>query len=385
MTLHLLGLPWTETTREWEPEAYTARTRVLASAVARHGRVVLYAGERDESRATEHVPVVSRAWQRRHFPDASPQGVFNQYDPASPGWVEWNVQAALAIRERAQRGDILGITMGAAQKPVADLLADLGLVVCEVGIGYGGVFAPFRVYESWAWRFFHAGRANGMAVGAGRADADLEGDVRNFDEVIPRGYEIEDFPAGDGAGGYFLYVGRIVSRKGPHIASQVCQRIGAKLIVAGPGAKEVSKGRIVAEDGTVLAGDVEYAGVVDWQERARLMGGAIATFAPTLYAEPFGGVHAEAMLTGTPAITSDWGAFHENVEDGVTGWRCRSIEEFVRAARTAPQLYRSVIRARAQARFGSEAVGHQYDRYFRRLATLRRDGWYELPPQPVAA
>lgn len=377
-------MPWTETTKLWEAEAFTARTRVMGTMLAKYGNVILYAGEANESQPTEHVQVVDRRWQQRHFPDVTPQTVFGSYDVSEKHWYEWNVLAAMAIRARAQAGDILGLTMGASQKPCADLLSDLGLLNVEVGIGYGGVWAPFRVYESWSWRVFHAGRAYGMATAQGADGAESEGDQRNFDTVIPRGYEVEDFSAGDGKGGYFLFFGRVVDRKGPAIAAQACQRLGAKLVVAGQGVTNVERGRLTAGDGTVLEGDVEYAGVVGPEERARLMGGAIAVFAPTKYSEPFGGSHAESMLVGTPVITSDWGCFQEYVQNGANGYKCSSMADYVLAARDAGSLDRLAIRDRAIARYSTEVVGPQYDKYFRKLATLRRSGWYEMPLEKVA-
>jgi glycosyltransferase involved in cell wall biosynthesis len=39
----------------------------------------------------------------------------------------------------------------------------------------------------------------------------------------------------------------------------------------------------------------EFVGSVDPDQRAKLMGGAIATFAPTLYVEPFGNVVIESQ------------------------------------------------------------------------------------------
>ena len=170
-----------------------------------------------------------------------------------------------------------------------------------------------------------------------------------------------------------------------HSAAQVCQHIGAKLVIAGQKVLKSEQGRITADDGSWIDGDVEYAGVVGPEERAQLLGGAIAIFVPTLYFEPFGGVHAEALLCGTPVISTPWGAFEEYIDDGVNGYKCSTLAEFVDATRKVEGLDRAAIRAAAIARYGTATVGRQYNDYFNRLATLRREGWYELPPQRIAA
>jgi glycosyltransferase involved in cell wall biosynthesis len=372
VTLHLLmPAPHAETTREWESCAYTARTRVLASMMARYGRVVLYGAEQNEAAVTEHVQVVDRAWQRHHFPTSKPGDVFNDFDPARPHWQEFNTLAAVQIRKRAQPGDILGITMGTSQQPIAGMVG-VQMYAVEVGIGYTGVWAPHRVFESYAWQHFLANRNE-------------TDHVRYFDAVIPRAYEVGDFPAGDGRGGYFLFMGRVIRNKGPHIAAEVARRIGARLVVAGPGVASVEPGRITATDGTVLEGDVEYAGIVGPERRAELMGGAIATFTPTAYLGPFEGVHAESLLTGTPVVATDHGCFTEFVENGVNGYRARTLAEFIEGAQNAAGLDRVAIRRRAIARYGTEAVGPQMDAYLRRVNTLKGEGWYALPPERVAA
>lgn len=363
MTVHLLGLAHSETTDEFAHCAYTQRTRDFATLLARAGvPVVLYGGERDASEA-HHVPLVTREEQRAFWPDYVPgRDVFNDFHPMSIGQAVFNTRAAAAIRERAEPHDVVAFTMGTAQQPAWGLLERDDLLPVETGIGYAGVWAPYRVFESWAWRSYLAGR--------GPSDQ-----ARLFDAVIPRAYDAADFPAGDGQGGYFAFVGRLIQRKGPSIAADACRRLGARLVVAGQGVASVEPGKITCDDGTTLTGDVEYAGLVGPAERAELMGGAMAVFAPTLYLEPFGGVSVEAQLCGTPAIVAAWGGLVENVT-GATGFACATLAEFADAAARAPELDRATVREHALATWTLEALTTPWLDHLARLDTLWTDGWY---------
>ena len=99
---------------------------------------------------------------------------------------------------------------------------------------------------------------------------------------------------------------------------------------------------------------------------------------PTYYVGPFEGVAVEAMMCGTPVITTDWGVFAETVIQGKTGFRCRTLQEFVDAAEHVGELDAQAIRRHAVNNYSLEAIAPKYQAYFERLDALWRDGWYEL-------
>lgn len=350
MRLHVLGMAFSQLTSDWNHCAFTDRTRIFCDMMAASGaEVIAYGGEHHELTHAQHVSLVTTDEQREWYPGLDRDTVFNSFDPSSIGWRTFNARAAAAIHERAEPGDILCITMGTTHRPVAHALP--GLFHVESGIGYSGVWAPHRIFESWAWRNYITGKYESTD------------DVRFYDAVLPRAYPADDFPEGLGDGGYFLFLGRVTPRKGPHIAAEACQRIGAKLIVAGQGHMD-------------LPGDVEFVGTVDETERAELLGGAIATFCPSMYLEPFCGVSVESQLCGTPVISTNWGALVENVDHGVSGFRCDTLAEFVTAAQASVDLDRPSIRKRAVDSWSTDVCGPAYLAYFERVQTLLGAGWY---------
>ena len=351
MRLHIAALPHTQTTWAYSSCAYTGKLLGFCRMMMDRGHeVFLYSGEENEAPCTEHIVCVSEADRaahvgQNHFTSAS-------FDSSLPFWKSANAKMAEEIGKRYQHKDFLCIIGGYAQKPIADALPHMMAV--EFGVGYGGSFSKYRVFESYAWMHLCYGSANGgNPHGA---------DGHWWDTVIPGYLDPAMFPFSAEKDDYYLFIGRLVDRKGYRIAADVCFDLGAKLVVAGQGTPPLG---------------TEYVGVVGPEERGRLMSRAKAVFVPTIYVEPFGNVNVEAQACGTPVITTDWGAFTETVEDGVTGFRCRTFGEFKRAALAAPSLDPHVIRDRAVAKYSLEVIGKKYEEYFTRLLHLWEDGWYE--------
>lgn len=350
MRFHVVSLPHTQVTKEYSGCAYTEKVRRFCIMMTNLGHeVYLYAGEQVEAPVTKLITCISeerraQAVGNGHYTQAS-------FDTNALHWRIFNTNVIRLMQRDLEPQDFICLIGGTAHKEIADKYPNHLSV--EFGVGYGGVFSKYRVFESYAWMHsIYAGWKNPTTV-----------DGQFFDTVIPGYLEPEMFPLGDGDGDYYLYIGRMIERKGYNIAQEVCQRLGKRLILAGPGEH---------------SGYGEFVGSVGPEERARLMGGAIATFAPTLYIEPFGNVVVEAQACGTPTITTDWGAFTETNINGFTGYRCRTLQEFMDAAEKVKTLDRKKIREHAVGKYSVDVIAKQYEDYFKRLSTLWSDGWYQL-------
>ena len=368
MRFHVVALPHTWTAMSHSACAFTMKTLHFCEMMASLGHTIYHYGVEgsEVAHCAEDVTIMSRAEQ---------EGFFGPYDPAALYEVDWsgqapywqliNERAAREINRRKRQGDFVCIIMGTLNRPLAEAVGN-DVMVVEYGIGYNGTFAKYRVFESYA----HLHKIWG-------AEGGFDPDGRFYDAVIPNYLNPADYPFQAEKGDYYLYLGRLIKRKGIHIAVETCRRLGVKLKIAGQGCVKVEGNAIYCSDGEVYRGDnLEYVGFATGSKRADLYAHAIATFVPTTYIEPFGAVAIESQMAGTPAITTDWGAFPETVEHGKTGFRCRTLDHFRFAAKEAPKLDPKYIHRRAVANYSMDRVRHRYQEYFQMLTDLWGRGWY---------
>jgi glycosyltransferase involved in cell wall biosynthesis len=91
---------------------------------------------------------------------------------------------------------------------------------------------------------------------------------------------------------------------------------------------------------------------------------ATAVIGPTYYVEPFGNMVVEGYFSGTPAITTDWGGFADTVVNGVTGFRCREMRDFVHALENIDSIKSEACRQWAMDNYSEEVVHDQFHEYF---------------------
>ena len=89
-------------------------------------------------------------------------------------------------------------------------------------------------------------------------------------------------------------------------------------------------------------------------------------------------MQVENLISGTPTITTDWGAFTENNIEGVTGFRCRTFADFVNAAKNINSIDPRVCRANG-VRFSLDAIAPRYEKFFQDILNVYTgEGWYQL-------
>lgn len=343
MKLHLVALPHTSTTfAGYEQCAFTRKVRDFPAMMKPHGyKTFLYGSDKSDADA-ELVTCITTAQQEYFLSeyDWFQKGMYYQipFDDNLPIWRFFIKKVITELKKRVSQDDYILISSPIYYKPLQREFPSIKII--EYGIGYPTVLAPYRVFESEAWRNYCYGSNPISDVG-----------YMN-DAVIPNYYDASRFPLVKKKQDYFVFMGRPNPAKG-WAWIQILASRGHHIKVAG--AQEITDPNI------------EWVGYVDGAKKAELLGNAKALLSPTIYLEPFGGVVAEAALCGTPAITTDWGCYHETVEHGKTGYRARNFTEISQYIDEVDSLDPVYISNRAQSLWSTSIVGQQYHDYFQRI------------------
>jgi glycosyltransferase involved in cell wall biosynthesis len=373
-TFHVLGVPHTKTNLDYTGCAFTMKAWKFCKMMTARGHTVYHYGvEGSCPDCTENINVVSKELYDHEYANMDYKSKWFKYDTGGEVYQTFFKNTIAEIDKRRRPHDFLLPFWGQGVRPICDAEKDKMLIV-EPGIGYpDGGFAPYRVFESEAVKNGYYGM-----------QAIRYCQTKNYDRVIPNYFDLDEFYYNNSysdrvnrADPYFAFVGRIYDGKGINIALQVCEKLGIKLKVAG---------QLDTSYENYNWGTAEYIGYVNSQERSELMSHAIATFVPSQYTEPFGGVQVEALLCGTPTITSANGAFCENNIEGVTGYRCVTFDDYLTAALNCLEGKISYAKCRQQGlKFSLENVAPQYERYFQDIMDLYEgDGWYTIRPETAS-
>lgn len=364
MKLHLPGLPHTVTNDDFSHCAFTGKVKRFGPMLRAQGYEVIHYGvEGSDAGASEHVELMSTEEHLaalgipRYHDD--PKKLIGDYARSdNEVYRLFNFHLKEALEERLEPGDIICLPFGAAHDPATQRLALVrsGEVLrVETGIGYSDPVTLNRIYESEAWRHWTMGRE--MREGMGWKTPRL-------DFVIPNYYDLDHWP--------FLpepltteyrkrvvFFGRIEDAKGCAIVPALA-RAYPELIFTLCGQGDATP--------YLTEPNIEYIPPKQGHDRAPYLGNALCAIFPSRFVEPFCGAAVEAMLCGTPVLTSDFGAFTETNIEHVTGFRCGGEQDWIDAIPRAAQLSRDLVSLSARQRFSMGAVGPRYDRAFQIIA-----------------
>ena len=182
--------------------------------------------------------------------------------------------------------------------------------------------------------------------------------------AIPNFVEIENytFVPGVGRDAPLVFLSRIESIKGPHLAIAIARQAGRRLILAGNRANHGPEAAYFEREIAPHLGrdGVEWIGEVDDARKNALLGQAAALLVPVQWDEPFGIVFVEALATGCPIITCARGALPEIVTPGRTGLFIQNAADGVTAVDQISTLDRAACRADAVNQFSSRVCAEQY-------------------------
>jgi glycosyltransferase involved in cell wall biosynthesis len=359
MRFHVLALPHTVTRKDYSACAFTQKVLKWCKMMTERGHTVYHYGHKDsEVVCTEHIAVTFNEDLKIAYGDHDWRKNFFKHNTSDHAHQIFNQRAIIEVGVRKQKNDFILCFWGYAHKPIFQ--AHPELIPVEPGIGCTNEpCCPQNIFESYS--------VMNQVYGQYKRSPHW------YDAVIPNYFDPEDFEFNDKPEDYYLFVGRIIGSKGIGIAVDVTKRLGAKLLVAGQGDFESVVGP--------LPDHVKLIGYVEPKERCDLMKNAKALFAPTHFNEPFGGVMVEALFCGTPVITTDWGGFAENNLHGVTGYRCRTMEQFVWAAKNIDNISRKACHEWAMKNFSLQRIALMYEEYFSTLLKIHTgNGFYDENP-----
>jgi glycosyltransferase involved in cell wall biosynthesis len=329
------------------PKLYGGTERVVSwlteDLVRRGHHVTLFASGDSETRA-ELVPVVPRALR---------------LDPNVKDCQPYNLLLVDQVYARAEEFDVIHFHVDLIHYPLFRSMADRVITTLHGQLDFPELKPFYRAFAEMALVSISQAQRKPLPPVNWLATV-YHGLPRNLYRPYPRR-----------RGDYLTFVGRICPEKGIEDAIAIARRTGIPLKI---GAKVDRADRVYFEARIVPELDdplIEFLGEVNDAQKNELLGNALAMLFPIGWPEPFGLVMIEAAACGTPVIAYPCGSVPEIVEDGVTGFVVRNIDEAAGAVSRAGMLDCNLIRRRFEQRFTVEQMTTKYLDVYSRLLDSR--------------
>jgi len=161
-------------------------------------------------------------------------------------------------------------------------------------------------------------------------------------------------------GKYLAFLGRISPEKGVDKAIEIALRAEMPLKIAAKidrADREYFEARIKPMLGSEL---IEFIGEIGDLEKNAFLGNAAAFLFPINWSEPFGIVLIESLACGLPVVGYPLGSVPEIIEDQVSGFLVKSVDEAVRALSHISAIPRQQCREAFENRFSVKRMADDY-------------------------
>lgn len=196
----------------------------------------------------------------------------------------------------------------------------------------------------------------------------------NYAGTVYNSIDLPRYPYSEEKDDFFFYMGRFNEEKAPHLACEVAEKLGKKLILAGKVHEEAEHRYFAQYVKPHLGDNISYIGELrHWStEKMRLFSRAKGYLYPIQWDEPFGITMAEAMACGTPVVTFKRGAAPEVVEHKITGFVAETIEEFIDSVERVNEISPRACRDRVEHMFSTGAMVDNYERVYMKALSCQR-------------
>lgn len=356
--VHLVSIPYSITNKDYSCCAFTQNILKFIDMMKNDCEMLHY-GHSLSDVSCENVEVTNekdfelsfgKDWQTYFKTGWFKYGDKNKHLPIYEIFEE---RVVVELAKRLSYGDKILFWWGSGHINIYDCFVDKRekYALVEPAIGYPQVLEKtFKAYASHT----------AMASHLGKIDSDF---VDWNQRVIPHYFDLDDFEFSVKTEDYFVFLHRITYAKGFDLVLQLARDLGFNLKVAGQGSLEDYD----------IPDNVEYLGSVGVEERKKLLSKSKGMLMPTMYLEPFGMSGVEALLSGTPTITTDFGAFSEWNLHGLTGYRCKRYDEFVWAINNIDKIDRNFCREWAVNKYSFDSIRPLYIDFFEFIDDVYHD------------
>ena len=338
-TFHITGMVHLPVNKEYVACAFTMKVYKMCQMLTDRGHeVYLYGAEGSNAPCTEFIQTHTLKELREAWGEGDSRFEIG-YDWKKKGFkhdingkkkfitIKFYDSCIKEINKRKKSGDFFLNMQGYYFKPIMDGINFK--INVEPGIGYRGSIESTDTVKNF--RAFESSYMRNFTYGSEHPRQSISGNW--YDRVIPNYFDLKDFEYSEKKDDYILYIGRLITRKGLRIADTISKELNIPLKLAGQGMKSWDGQTLVTEECTLKGVNLDYVGFVDIEERKKLLSRAKFTVVATTYLEPFAGTHIESMISGTPVLTTDFGVFPGTVINGLNGYRCNTLNDFIENGR----------------------------------------------------